>query len=463
MSILIADDDANILLALKLLFTSENLESEACQTPAAVLTRIREKSFQLALIDLNYCQDTTSGAEGLELISNLHKCDPELPIIVMTGWATIALAVEAMRRGACDFIEKPWDDNNRLLTTIRNQIKLREMGQRTRRLSAENALLKEQALTRQPLVAQSPAMVKLLESARRVADSDIAVLITGENGTGKSLLANYLHDHSRRRDASLITVNMGGIADATFESELFGHVKGAFTDAKSERIGRVELAEEGTLFLDEIANTPLPQQAKLLRLLEERQFEKLGSSRSQRTNARFIAATNAELDVLVGERGFREDLLYRLNGVTLHVPPLRERKEDIPILAEDFLIKARRNNGNATATAFSPETLQVLQQYNWPGNVRELSHVIERAVLLALDEQIQPEDLQLPKPQLVARSVQASAELRALQDMTLEEAETQLILQALRANGHEVEATAEKLGLSRSALYRRLQKYGIAL
>lgn len=459
MSILIADDDTNILLALKLLFTSEGLQSEACQTPGAVLARIQEKTFQLVLIDLNYCQDTTSGSEGLQLITDIRKLDADLPIIVMTGWATISLVVEAMQRGACDFIEKPWDDNNRLLNTIRNQIKLREMGQRTRRLSAENALLKEQSPTRQPLIAKSPVMVKLLESARRIADSDISILITGENGTGKSQLASYVHEHSRRRDGSLITVNMGGVADATFESELFGHVKGAFTDARSDRIGRVELADDGTLFLDEIANTPLAQQAKILRLLEERQFERLGNSRSQRANARFISATNAELDVLIGEKGFREDLLYRLNGVTLHVPPLRERKEDIPQLAKLFLDRARQHN-NSVATAFSPETVETLTQYSWPGNVRELSHVIERAALLALEEEIQPADLQLPK-RAQAKAVQGNDALSSLQGLTLEEAETQLILRALAANAQDVEVTAEKLGLSRSALYRRLQKYGI--
>jgi DNA-binding NtrC family response regulator len=462
-TVLIADDDTSILLALKLLLNNEGLQTEACQTPDAVLARLKEKQFQLALLDLNYCKDTTSGTEGLALISSIRQLDPELPIVVMTGWATIGVAVDAMQRGACDFIEKPWDDNNRLLNIIRSQIKLKEVGRRAQRLSAENHLLQQQSPASQPLIAKSPSMLKLLEAARRIASSDIPVLITGENGTGKSLLATYIHQQSSRQDSSLITVNMGGIADAAFESELFGHVRGAFTDARQERLGRVELAQDGTLFLDEIANTPLPQQAKILRLLEERQFEKLGSSRSQTANARFISATNAELDSLVKERGFREDLLYRLNGITLMVPPLRERQADIPLLAQAFLDKARRHGGTV-ATSYSAETLALLQQYRWPGNVRELSHVIERAALLALDEEIQPSDLQLPTLQnarQATNSAQQPTELLSLRDMSLDAAESWLILQAFATHGNDVELAASKLGLSRSALYRRLQKYGI--
>jgi DNA-binding NtrC family response regulator len=458
MSILIADDDTSIIVALKLLLSSEGIEAEACQTPDAVLARIGERSFQLALIDLNYCRDTTSGAEGLELITSIRKLDDNLPIVVMTGWATIPLVVEAMQRGAADFVEKPWDDNKRLLNIVRTQIRLGEMGQRALRLSAENTLLREEAGARQKIIARSAAMTKLLDDARRIADSDIPVLITGENGTGKSLLAAYIHAHSRRREGALITVNMGGIAETTFESEMFGHVKGAFTDARAERIGRVELARDGTLFLDEIVNTPPAQQAKMLRLLEERQFEKLGSSRSQSANARFISATNADLPTLVKEKGFREDLLYRLNGVTLRVPALRERKEDIPLLAQSFLDAADRRN--RLAQRFSPETLAVMQSYSWPGNVRELHHVIERAALLALEEEIQPADLQLP--QIHQHTAAGTGGVPAdLQGMTLDEAESHLILAALKAHGQDVELTASKLGLSRSALYRRLQKYGI--
>jgi DNA-binding NtrC family response regulator len=463
MTILIADDDTSIIVALKLLLSSEGMSSEACQTPDALLARIAEKQFQLALIDMNYCKDTTSGNEGLELISSIRKADGNIPIVVMTGWATIPLVVDAMQRGASDFIEKPWD-NNRLLAIIQTQLKISEMGERAQRLSAENTLLHEQSQAGQKIITSSPVMLKLLESAKRIAESDIPVLITGENGTGKSLLASYIHEQSKRREASLITVNMGGILETTFESEMFGHVKGAFTDARTDRIGRVELAKGGSLFLDEIANMPLNQQAKILRLLEERQFEKLGASRSQPANVRFISATNAELGALVRDKGFREDLLYRLNGITLHVPPLRERIEDIPLLAEAFLAEARRHS-SAIATHFSPETLALLQKYSWPGNIRELHHVIERAVLLALEEEIQPVDLQLPSIHQANFADEEGSDrdeqLATLSDMTLDEAESYLIMQALIMNNQDVEKTAAKLGLSRSALYRRLQKYGI--
>ncbi len=459
MTILIADDDKSILTALSILLNNENIPSESCTSPEDVLTRIKEKNFDLALVDLNYRKDTTSGMEGLEMISRMQDIDGQLPVVAMTGWGSIPLAVEAMRRGAVDFIEKPWHDNNRLLTLIRTQIKIREISRRESLLNAENLLLKQQSGAETPMVALSPAMKALLETAQRIARSEIPVLITGENGTGKSLLASWLHTHSPRAKASLITVNMGSISETIFESEMFGHVKGAFTDARSERIGRVELADSGSLFLDEIANTPPAQQAKLLRLLEEREYEKLGSSKTLTSRTRFISATNAELEVLVAEKGFRQDLLYRLNGVTLHIPSLRERREDIPVLAEQFLRQARQHY-DTPANSFSSETLEALVSYPWPGNIRELGHVIERAALLALDEEIQPADLQLPRLPTCANEEFSS--LGVLEDMTLEQAEAVLIRKALARQGGDVEQTAFRLGLSRSALYRRLQKYGLS-
>lgn len=461
MTILIADDDKSILAALSILLDNENIPAESCTSPEDVLARIGEKSFDLALVDLNYRKDTTSGMEGLELISRMQEIDGQLPVVAMTGWGSIPVAVEAMRRGAVDFIEKPWQDNNRLLSLIRAQIRIREMSRRESLLNAENRLLRQQSGAQEPLVARSGAMRRLLEVAGRVARSELPVLITGENGTGKSLLAAWLHAHSPRAGGALVTVNMGGISDAAFESEMFGHVRGAFTDARSDRIGRVELADEGSLFLDEIANTPPAQQAKLLRLLEERQYEKLGSSKTVHSRARFISATNAELDVLVQEKGFRQDLLYRLNGVTLQLPPLRDRREDIPELAAHFLQRARRHC-DSPARGLSGETLEVLAAYAWPGNIRELSHVIERAVLLTLDEEIQPRDLQLPATPAFPETVLASPLADSLEDMTLEQAEALLIRKALARHGRDVEKTAAALGLSRSALYRRLQKYGIS-
>jgi DNA-binding NtrC family response regulator len=452
MTVLIADDDDNILLALKLLLKSEGMACVTSRSPREAIEIARKEGCQLALVDLNYVEDTTSGREGLELISALRAIDEDLPIVAMTGWGTIGIAVEAMKRGAADFIEKPWQDNNRLLNIIRAQIKLVEARRREKHLSAENALLRDQVEGSQ-LISESTAMSQVLTMARRVAGSLLPILITGENGTGKSLLAGYIHRNSARSAGPYISVNMGAIAESTFESEMFGHTKGAYTDAKSSRIGRVELADHGTLFLDEIANLPLAQQAKLLRLLEERQYENLGSSQTKQADIRFISATNADLDTLVAERGFRQDLLYRLNGVTLTIPPLRERPADILPLALGFLTQAQRHY-SSPAQGLSAQALTALESYPWPGNVRELQHVIERSVLLAQQEEIQAGDLQLAKHPGPTAAVSAAEPPQ----MTLDRAEVWFIQQALdRHQGNVVDA-AKALGISRSALYRRLGK-----
>lgn len=459
MTVLIADDDRNIVAAATLLFSSENIDSVGVASPAEALEALDKASIDLALIDLNYCQDTTSGMEGLELISALREKDADLPIVVMTGWGTINLAVEAMRRGAADFIEKPWD-NNRLLAIVRSQSALRMSRQREQRLIAENRLLRQQVTPSPSIVAVSTAMQELLSVAARVAGSDIPILITGENGTGKTLLAQHIHQQSARVRGPLLSVNMGGIAENIFESEMFGHTKGAFTDARSERIGRVEMAESGTLFLDEIGNTPLSQQAKLLRLLEEHCFEKLGSSRVQKADVRIVSATNANLDQLIEQQGFRQDLLYRLNGVTLHIPPLRERVADIAPLAQKFLESAI-NRFDTPARAFSASTVALLVDYSWPGNIRELHHVVERAVLLASQEEIVPGDLQL-YPGAGGNGAATNGETVALTKMTLDDAERWLIKQALDKQQGNAEDTARALGVSRSGLYRRLEKYGLS-
>lgn len=460
MSVLIVDDDENILTALQLLLKNEGMGCVACCSPQEALLAARRDAYQLALVDLNYIRDTTSGKEGLTLISALRELDEDLPIVAMTGWGTIGIAVEAMQRGAADFVEKPWDDNNRVLSIIRTQIKLRAAQRRERTLSAENALLRKQSQGTE-LICQSPAMAQVLSLAKRVAASPIPILITGENGTGKGVLAKYIHDHSPYARGPFISVNMGAIADTTFESEMYGHTKGAFTDARAERIGRVELAEHGTLFMDEIANMPLSQQAKILRLLEERSFEKLGSSYSRQADVRFVAATNADLDRLIAERGFRQDLLYRLTGVTLRIPALRERRADILPLAENFLRKARHHY-DSPARGFSPAARHALESYSWLGNVRELQHVVERSVLLAQQESIQTEDLQLSTVALstapAADAAAANGPAGDLADMTLEQAEVWLIHQALNSHQGNANGAARALGISRSALYRRLGK-----
>ncbi len=451
MAVLVVDDDDNILHTLTLLLKSEGMECVACHSPQEALAALRRDSCQLALVDLNYVEDTTSGKEGLALITALRQVDEALPIVAMTGWGTIGIAVEAMQRGAADCVEKPWNDNTRLLNVIRTQMKLGAAQQRERKLTAENALLREQGDSR-TLICQSPAMTQVLSTARRVAASLMPILITGENGTGKGLLADYIHRHSPRAHGPFISVNMGAISETIFESEMFGHTRGAFTDAKSERTGRVELADQGTLFMDEVANLPLAQQAKILRLLEERQYEKLGSSHTRKADIRFISATNADLDSVIAERGFRQDLLYRLNGVTLQIPALRERQADIRPLAESFLISARQHY-DSPARRFSAQALAALENYPWPGNIRELQHVVERSVLLAQQEAILEGDLQLTR-QATPTPVAGDE----LSQMTLDQAEAWFIQQAIKRHQGNANEAARALGISRSSLYRRLGK-----
>ena len=328
--ILVADDQADILSALKLLLKREGFDVATASSPAGVLDIVAREHVDVALVDLNYSRDTTSGEEGVALVEQLHREHPDLPVIVMTAWATVEVAVKAMRNGANDFLEKPWN-NQRLLSVLRNQVQLAEARQRGRRLADENAILRASDGTTS--IATSRPMQEVVRLARQVARSDASVLITGEPGTGKSLLAKLMHDWSDRAEKSFISVNAGGLPETVFESEMFGHVKGAFTDAKADRAGRFELADGGTLFLDEIGNVPPPQQARLLRALETGEFERVGSSRTQRADVRVVSATNADLPAMIRDGRFREDLLFRINTVEIRLPPLRERREEILELA----------------------------------------------------------------------------------------------------------------------------------
>lgn len=445
--LLIVDDQRDVLIALRMALTKEGIEVVTAGSPAGALAEVAAEAFDAALIDLNYTRDTTSGAEGLNLLDRLHQSDPLLPVIVMTAWASVELAVQAMRAGARDFIEKPWE-NARLLSVIRNQLDLGRALRSGRRLEAENALLR--GASEVQLVAESPAMQEVLSLAQRVAQSDAPVLITGENGTGKSLLARLIHQWSGRGH-SLIEVNVGALPEGVFESEMFGHLRGAFTDARAERVGRVELADGGSLFLDEIGNLPAGQQAKLLRVLESGEFEPVGSSRTRKVNVRLIAATNADLRERVEQGRFRQDLLFRINTIEIHVPPLRERKVDVAPLAGAALAAVGRRYGRLLRE-FEPEAMRALQHYAWPGNVRELRSVIERAALLARSEVVSAADLRLAP---------VNALPPALEDMSLEEAERILIRKALKRHGGSVVDAAAALGLSRSALYRRMEKLGI--
>ncbi|MEO7145180.1 MAG: sigma-54 dependent transcriptional regulator [Bryobacteraceae bacterium] len=446
--VLIADDQPDVLEALRLLLKGEGYAAESAASPAGILAALEARDFDVLVMDLNYSRDTTSGEEGMDLLARIQSLDPILSVVVMTAWGSVELAVDAMRRGARDFIQKPWD-NARLLSVVRTQIELSGALRRGQRLEAENHLLRTDGLP--TLIAESAAMQPVLQLISRVGPSDANVLITGEPGAGKEVVSRTLHAVSGRAAKPMVTVNAGGLAEGIFESELFGHVKGAFTDAKMDRVGRFELADGGTLFLDEIANVPMNLQSKMLRVLEIGEMERVGSSKTRRVDVRIISATNSNLGEEVAGGRFRQDLLFRLNTIEIHLPPLRERREDIPLLAAHFLgIHARRYR--KSLQNFDAAAMQALLDHAWQGNVRELNHVVERAVLMAQDASIRPGDLAL-------RSGRESAP--RLEDMSLEEVEAFLIKKALARYAGNVSHAASALGLSRSALYRRLQRYGL--
>ncbi len=456
--ILVADDQSAVREALRLLFVSKGYQVETADSPAKVLEALANEEYSLLLIDLNYTRDTTSGQEGLNLLAEIAKLDSALAIVVMTAWATVELAVEAMRRGARDFIQKPWD-NGRVLAIVRTQLELAATKRQNQRLESENDFLRREShglgaatVNAESLIAGSPAMQSVLEIINRVGPSEANILITGENGTGKGLVARALHAASRRSRRPLITVNIGGLSESLFESELFGHVKGAFTDAKIDRTGRFELADGGTLFLDEIGNLSLAQQAKILRAVETGEFERVGSSKTRRADVRLLSATNADMNSDVGSGRFRRDLFFRLNTVELRLPPLRERAEDIPSLARYFLTK-HAVRYRKELDGFDQEAESALLKHSWPGNVRELDHALERAVLMATGDVIRAVDIGLTSP--------ASESAIRLEDLSLEEVERYLVKKALSRFGGNAREAARALGMSRATFYRRLQDYGL--
>jgi DNA-binding NtrC family response regulator len=446
--ILIADDQKDVLEALRLLLKGEGYQIEAVNSPAGIMSLLESDDFDVVLMDLNYTRDTTSGQEGLDLLGRIHGIDATLPVVVMTAWGSIELAVEAMRHGARDFVQKPWE-NARLLSILRTQTELCKSLRKEQRLEAENQLLRAEG--RPTLIAQAASMQPVLQLIARVGPSDANVLITGEHGTGKEVVSQTLHALSARASKPMVTVNVGGLAEGIFESEMFGHVKGAFTDAKTDRVGRFDLADGGTLFLDEIANVPVNQQSKLLRVLETGELERVGSSKTRRVDVRILSATNANVNEEVTAGRFRQDLLFRLNTIEIHLPPLRDRREDISALAAHFL-RTHAKRYRKQLTGFDNAAMQVLMEHPWPGNVRELDHAVERAVLMARKNTVGAGDLGLqPRSESSGR----------LEDMSLEEVESFLIRKTLSRHGNNVSQAANALGLSRSALYRRLQRYGI--
>jgi DNA-binding NtrC family response regulator len=425
-------------MALELLLERERMAVTCVRSPREVSAAVERTSFDAVLMDLNYQRDTTSGSEGFTLLDELRQSHPQLPVIVMTGWASIEGAVRAMRRGASDYVPKPWD-NARLVALLRSVVPA--------------AVVREPAVS--PLAAhgfESPAMKQVLATIERVAFSDASILVTGEHGTGKEIVARLIHERSGRRGA-FIAVNAGALPDGTFESELFGHVRGAFTDAKTSRIGAFGRAAGGTLFLDELANMPLGQQAKLLRVLQERTFQPLGAAEPEPSTARIVSATNADVDALVSEHGFRADLLYRVNVIRVHVPPLRERREEIPALARHFIRRDAERYG-LSAPLLDGQVVEQLCAYDWPGNVRELEHAMQRAVLLSANRRvIESADVGL--------AVSPGAAPPSGEPLTLRESERATVLRALEHFPNDRVAAAKSLGLSRSAFYRRLAQLGI--
>ena len=446
--VLVADDQPHVLEAVELLLKPQGIEIDCVRSPQLLLEALGERDYDVVLIDLNYTRDTTSGQEGLDLLARIQEFDARLPVIVMTAWGNIDLAVESIKRGARDFIQKPWE-NERLISLIRVHAELRQALRRARQLELENRLLRAEGMP--DFVASAPSMQPVLELIARVGPSDANVLITGEHGTGKEIVARLLHSASPRSRMALVAVNAGGMPEGTFESEFFGHVKGAFTDARTDRVGRFELANGGTLFLDEIANVPLRQQAKLLRVLETGELERVGSSQTRRVDVRLLCATNAPLHEEAKAGNFREDLLFRINTVEIHLPALRERREDIPLLAQHFLSRLRMRY-RKQVSGISAAAMQQMLQYAWPGNVRELEHTMERALLLCTGEEIEPANLSIGAARTAALS---------LDSMSIDEMEAMLVRKVLRRCDGNITQAAESLGLSRAALYRRMEKYGL--
>ena len=454
--ILIVDDDPAVTASLALLLKQTGYACHTAASPAEALAFVERHRCELVLQDMNFSRQTT-GEEGLDLLQQLKGAKPDLPVILITAWGSIPLAVEGMKAGASDFVTKPWT-NQQMIQSIRTALGLAasiEGGAAERALSREDL---DSNYDFGELVGRDPQLLKVLQLAGRVAPTDASVLITGESGTGKELIAEAIHRNSRRRSGPFVKVNLGGIAATLFESEMFGHVRGAFTDARQDRKGRFEVADGGTIFLDEIGELAPGAQVKLLRVLQDRTFEVLGTSRTRTVDVRVISATNRNLADLVQRGDFREDLLYRLNLITIHMPALRQRPDDVPVLVARFLRAAAEIYGRDQVT-ISPAALRWLRTLPWPGNARQLRQWIERAVLVTPDD-----TLDIPHFQAAAGMEPAEAlrdTLPAVGTMTMEEMERAMIEKSLRFHSGNLTKVAESLGLSRPALYRRLEKYGI--
>ncbi|MEN8120009.1 MAG: sigma-54 dependent transcriptional regulator [Bacteroidota bacterium] len=451
--ILAIDDNVDVLFALKLLLKQNFGEIVTEENPEKIPEIVTNGNFDVILLDMNFTKDAISGKEGFYWLEKILEIDPSAIVIFITAYGDVENAVQAIKMGAIDFVNKPWQ-NEKLIATISSGMKLRQS-----RLEVDSLREKQsgfKAILDQPFgdfIGISPGMIRVFETINKVAETDASVLILGENGTGKELVARSLHKHSQRKDEVLINVDLGAITETLFESELFGHVKGAYTDAKGERPGRFEIASGGTLFLDEIGNLSIPLQSKLLTVLERREVIRLGSNKSRSIDIRLICATNMPVQQMIKEDKFREDLLYRINTVEIHIPPLRERIEDIPLLTNHFL-KMYSKKYKKNIKEISSPTYKKLQQYNWPGNVRELQHAIERAVIMADTNVLQPFDFHLSSGSGKVDEVE-------LENYNLEEVEKIIILKVLKKHRGNISNAAKELGLTRTSLYRRMEKYDL--
>jgi len=451
--ILIIDDDEDILQAARLLLKRHVASIRIEKNPDSIPSLLKSESYDVILLDMNFARGATSGREGFDWLSRIHRLDPSAVVILITAFGDVGMAVQAIKEGATDFVLKPWQ-NEKFVGTISAALNLRRS-----RLEAGRLRLRQKQLSAdldrpfRDFIGQSPAIQGVFESIRKVADTEANVLILGENGTGKELVARELHRQSRRAGEVFIAVDMGALSETLFESELFGHVKGAFTDAREDRAGRFEIASGGTLFLDEIANLPLTLQAKILSALESRKITRLGSNKEVPIDVRIICATNQPILDLANQGKFRQDLLYRINTVEVPLPPLRQRGKDILLLAEHFLKIYGKKYGRENKR-LTPAAQKKLESYSWPGNVRELQHAIERAIILSETEALQPADFFLPEETAKEASLSGA-------DYNLEEIEKRAIHKALTKHGGNISQAAKELGLSRAALYRRLQKHDI--
>ena len=446
--ILLIEDNREVRLAARFVLEDLGLAVEEVENPVQALSLLEQHQPSLILLDMNFELDSTSGQEGLRFLRQQQQLGNTTPIVAMTAWSHTELVVQAMQLGAADFLEKPWK-NQRFEQVIRGQLQLNKLKNKSQ--AFQHAL----AGDAKPVLWRSKAMQHLMTQLEVMAPTDANILLTGENGVGKSLIAQWIHQHSLRAAQPFISVNMATIPEQLFESELFGHTKGAFTDAKSDRAGRFKLADLGTLFLDEIGTLPLAQQSKLLRVLESREYEAVGSSVTEVADVRLISATNAKLEQLIAQAEFRQDLFYRINTFTIEIPPLRTRPEDIELLAEHF-IKTHGQRYGKTQCRLTPTALKQLKQYDWPGNTRELGHLLERAVLLTQTGEIGPEQLHMSTPSQPSANNSMSLPL-----ITLEQAEQQLITQALTNTAGNKQQAAELLGITKQSLYRRLEKYAL--